>query len=1227
MNWMKFSRAFFFTLSALLLLAGFIAPRIDSAQAAPNQASAASNIVISQFRTRGPSGANDEFIELYNPTNATVDITGWKIYRSNDTGSPIDHFTIPSASLPAGGYYLITRSGAGNYTGSTAADATYSSSIADEGGIALFLPDETTLVDAVGTHVNSAYQEGSVLAPLSGTADRSYQRKQAGCVDDNNNASDFELINPSAPRNSSSPAQACADLALTQTVDDTSPSVGDTVNFTITLSNNGPSDMSGIQVAINLPPGLSYVSDTGGVGSGSGTWAIASLASGANTTMLLSAQVTSAMTLTNTVSISSMIGADPDADNNSASVQLIPLGTLALNITGSVNNATPAVGDNIILTFQISNPSTHPYAASGVTVSGLVFPFSGLVYVSDDASGAYNPATGIWNAGALSVGQTKTLRVTVQVTSSGSKTVTATLNSTEYLSSSASVTITPLTGTEADLRLSTTSITRHSSMAGVAVLKITINNDGPHTATGVQVKNHLPAGLTYISHSGGSYNPSNGIWTVGSLANGASAVLTLNVRVRASGSSTRNFAEIWSSNQFDPDSTPGNGETGTEDDETSAEVPIADLQLTQSVTTTGTPSSGTAVFTISVKNHGPDDASNVKVKTSLPSSTSVYTFVSYGSSPGTTYTSSTGIWDIGAIPDNETVTLTITTTTHGQLVANWVEVSANTVTDPDSVPNNNSRNEDDDDGKPATDLNLSLSVNTSRPDLGADVIFTLTVSNTGAENEPTSGVQVKFLLPDGLTYRTHSGGTYNKTTGIWDVGNLSVNATKTLTVKARAVDPGTKNCYAQIWASNLSDPDSTPKDNSTSEDDDASVSVSPVSRTKSVIISEVAWAGTKSSSSDEWIELYNPGSSPVNLSGWALGISDSYSSSITRINLPNVSLPGQSFYIIAANAEVFQPGVTINQIASLGLNNSGEKITLYDSSGAPIDQANADGGGWPAGNTTNYATMERNKNYENRLYTSSDTLWEWNTFAANSFTARDRGNEPIYGTPGRTNWAFDVTSTPTPQRTPTRARTPTPSLEGRLIINEILARPGYDWNRDGRVDVFDEFIELKNIGTDKINLKGWRLDDVANGGSDPFNLPSVTLLPGQRLLFFGLETKLLLGDGGDTIRLIGPNNKEYDNYQYIVIKEEDKSICRLPDGNGSWYMDCIPTPNLINTRDGSVPVSPDNAYVSPVCSLPDTLPEHFLIAECRGYGANIWRMYWEVDSLLIFNTKQGTIIE
>ena len=181
----------------------------------------------------------------------------------------------------------------------------------------------------------------------------------------------------------------------------------------------------------------------------------------------------------------------------------------------------------------------------------------------------------------------------------------------------------------------------------------------------------------------------------------------------------------------------------------------------------------------------------------------------------------------------------------------------------------------------------------------------------------------------------------------------------------------------------------------------------------------------------------------------------------------------------------------------------------------------------------------------------------------------------------------------------------------RIVINEFLPRPGFDWNQDGQVDVFDEFIEIKNIGTATANLSGWKLDDEANQGSNPYTLPSLTLKIGERMVFYGSQTNILLSDGGDTVRLLNPNNKVFDSYTYTFAEFEDQSICRLPDGNGSWYEDCVPTPNLTNTREGAAPSMPDGEdFVSPVCELPDTLPADFLFAECGGYGADIWHSYF-----------------
>src|SRR5581483_8302649 len=188
---------------------------------------------------------------------------------------------------------------------------------------------------------------------------------------------------------------------------------------------------------------------------------------------------------------------------------------------------------------------------------------------------------------------------------------------------------------------------------------------------------------------------------------------------------------------------------------------------------------------------------------------------------------------------------------------------------------------------------------------------------------------------------------------------------------------------------------------------------------------------------------------------------------------------------------------------------------LYDPANTIIDTANSDGGSWPAGLASpGYQTMERRANV-------ADSATAWVTYAGSGSIVRDRGNNVIRGTPGDANWATTVTVTPSPKPTATKKRvTPSPTPFAHVVINEFLPRPGFDWNNDGEVNVYDEFIEIENLGPINVNLSGWKLDDEPNIGSSPFTLPSKTLKPGERAIFFGSQTHILLDDSGDEVRLI-----------------------------------------------------------------------------------------------------------
>jgi uncharacterized repeat protein (TIGR01451 family) len=84
----------------------------------------------------------------------------------------------------------------------------------------------------------------------------------------------------------------------------------------------------------------------------------------------------------------------------------------------------------------------------------------------------------------------------------------------------------------------------------------------------------------------------------------------------------------------------------------------------------------------------------------------------------------------------------------------------------------------------AADIRVRKSVSDPTPAVGSNVTFTITAKNLGPN--AATGVQVKDLLPPGLTFvsATPSQGTYTPGTGVWDIGSLALNATATLRVVA-----------------------------------------------------------------------------------------------------------------------------------------------------------------------------------------------------------------------------------------------------------------------------------------------------------------------------------------------------------------------------------------------------------------------------------------------------------
>ena len=150
----------------------------------------------------------------------------------------------------------------------------------------------------------------------------------------------------------------------------------------------------------------------------------------------------------------------------------------------------------------------------------------------------------------------------------------------------------------ADLSLNKT-VSSATPAAGSTItytLQVTNASGSPTTATGVTVTDLLPAGTSYVSHSGfGTYNSSTGLWTVGSVAPGQTRTLSIQATVTAMASATvTNTGEVTASSVQDIDSTPNNGVT-SEDDYASVSFTVAGARTPGTPPTLTCPA-GTTLF-------------------------------------------------------------------------------------------------------------------------------------------------------------------------------------------------------------------------------------------------------------------------------------------------------------------------------------------------------------------------------------------------------------------------------------------------------------------------------------------------------------------------------------------------------------------------------------------------------------------------------------------------------
>ncbi len=638
-----------------------------------------------------------------------------------------------------------------------------------------------------------------------------------------------------------------ADLSLTKTVDNAAPNPDATVNFTLNLRNDGPGTATNITVTDLLPSGLTFLGSSpsqGAYNNTTGLWSVGVVSSGSNASLQIAARVTGSGTITNLAQVTAVDQPDPDSKPNNnvageddqSSVNVI-VQQADLSLTKTADKASPQVGQDIKFTLTVSNGG--PHTATNVKVHDLL-P-SGLAFVSSTASvGAYDSNSGDWTVPSLASGTKATLQITAKMTGTVSATNPAEITASDQRDpdstpnngvatedDQAAATVTPQI---ADLSLSQKANPVRPNASQQVTFTITVTNAGPNDATGVAVTDALPAGMAFVSAtaSTGTYDRSKGLWTVGKVAKGGTVTLTLVGRTETSGEKT-NTAEITASDQYDPDSQPNN-QVADEDDQASVTITpqVADVSLTKRVDRDAPNVGDDVTFIITLNNDGPDAATGVKVKDSLPAGMS---YVSSNAAQGS-YSPTSGEWNVGTVPPGSDVTLYLVgKVTNPTAKINAAELIAADQFDPDSAPGNNIATEDDQASITATpqtvDLSLAKVVDNPAPNVGDEITFAVGINNAGPDE--ATNVAVQDRLPAGVSYvsSSPSQGTFDLTSGRWTVGSVPKGTNVTLRIVARVTQLGAQVNSAEIVAADQYDVDSKPGNNLATEDDQASVTVTP----------------------------------------------------------------------------------------------------------------------------------------------------------------------------------------------------------------------------------------------------------------------------------------------------------------------------------------------------------------------------------------------------------------